>query len=126
MENPKMRKEKQGLTCQNEKCRSVFASPILVQNMALHDRYYGCPSCFTALKKALGKRGKKKVEPAADVMGKVVNLQSPEHSVFRQDDEVCNCPYHFSYLSERAKDERIPDECMLCTKVMDCMRQQEA
>ena len=41
MENPRMRKEKRGFTCQNQKCRSVFASPILVQNMALHDRYYG-------------------------------------------------------------------------------------
>jgi hypothetical protein len=126
MENPRMRKEKQGLTCQNEKCKSVFASPILVENMALHARYYACPSCFTALKKALGKRRKKKVEPAADVMREVVNVQSIDQSVFRQNNEVGNCPHHFSYLGERAKGERIPDECMLCTKVMDCMRQQEA
>ena len=40
-------------------------------------------------------RGKKKVEPATDVTREVVNPLSPEHSVFRQDDEVGNCPYHF-------------------------------
>src|SRR4030042_2817040 len=102
MENPRMRKEKQGFTCQNEKCRSVFVSPILVQNMSLHDRYYGCPSCFTAWKKALGKRRKKKVEPAADVIGEVVTVQSIDQSVFRQNNEAGNrSEEHTSELQSR-------------------------
>jgi len=31
------------------------------------------------------------------------------------------CPYHFGYLSSRPEDSDIPQECMLCHRLGDCM-----
>jgi hypothetical protein len=31
------------------------------------------------------------------------------------------CARNFGYLSERSKGEKIPEECMTCEKMLDCM-----
>jgi hypothetical protein len=31
------------------------------------------------------------------------------------------CPYHFGYLSSRPEDSAVPQECMLCQRLGDCM-----
>ncbi|MEM3626666.1 MAG: hypothetical protein QXZ25_01425 [Candidatus Bathyarchaeia archaeon] len=31
------------------------------------------------------------------------------------------CPHSFGYLSQRRKGEKIPDECITCEKLLDCM-----
>lgn len=31
------------------------------------------------------------------------------------------CPQHFGYLANRAKDDSIPQECMTCVKIVKCV-----
>jgi hypothetical protein len=31
------------------------------------------------------------------------------------------CGYHLGYLSERSSKEKIPDECMMCKDIVECM-----
>jgi len=31
------------------------------------------------------------------------------------------CTHHFGYLSERSSKERIPEECMACAEIVNCM-----
>jgi len=31
------------------------------------------------------------------------------------------CEHHFGYLSQRASKEKIPEECMTCEKIVQCM-----
>ncbi len=31
------------------------------------------------------------------------------------------CPHHFGYLANRPKDDPIPEECLTCSKIMECM-----
>lgn len=33
-----------------------------------------------------------------------------------------NCQHQFGYLSQRSEGEEIPEECMLCEKLLECMR----
>jgi len=35
--------------------------------------------------------------------------------------KVQGCVHHFGYLSERSKKEKIPEECMICGNVVQCM-----
>ena len=30
------------------------------------------------------------------------------------------CPHHFGYLSELPKNQPIPEECLLCPKLLEC------
>ena len=43
------------------------------------------------------------------------NAAAGEESLF------LGCPYHFGYLSSRPEDSAIPQECMLCQRLGDCM-----
>jgi len=31
------------------------------------------------------------------------------------------CPHHFGYLANRPKDVPIPQDCLTCPKIVDCM-----
>ena len=31
------------------------------------------------------------------------------------------CPYHFGYLREHPKNTPVPNECLTCTKIMECL-----
>lgn len=31
------------------------------------------------------------------------------------------CPYHFGYLRDQPKNTPIPNECLTCTKIMECL-----
>jgi len=32
------------------------------------------------------------------------------------------CPHHFGYLSKLKKDDLIPEECLVCEKVLKCIQ----
>lgn len=31
------------------------------------------------------------------------------------------CPHHFGYLSELSPDKSVPEECLLCKRVVECI-----
>jgi len=33
-----------------------------------------------------------------------------------------NCPHHFGYLANRPKNTPTPQECLICPKILECMR----
>jgi len=35
--------------------------------------------------------------------------------------ETPRCPHDFGYLSQRPRGTEIPEECMMCDKIMDCI-----
>lgn len=55
------------------------------------------------------KERKKKEKPQA---------KSPE----KKEKQPSNCPHHFGYLAIRDRDESIPQECLVCPKLLECMR----
>jgi hypothetical protein len=42
-----------------------------------------------------------------------VQVEIPEKS--------SECRYHLGYLSERTQKEQIPDDCMMCKDIVECM-----
>jgi len=34
---------------------------------------------------------------------------------------VVNCPHHVGYLKTRSKDQAVPDACLTCSKILQCM-----
>jgi hypothetical protein len=34
---------------------------------------------------------------------------------------IDNCPYHVGYLKNRSKDQAVPDSCLTCPKILQCM-----
>jgi len=38
---------------------------------------------------------------------------------------IQGCPHHFGYLSEYPKNTPIPNECLTCTNIMECLLKRE-
>jgi len=44
-----------------------------------------------------------------------------EKKEFSRNSEPSGCPYHFGYLKEHPKRSPIPNECLTCPKIMECL-----
>jgi len=126
MKKAKTKIKSQMYKCSNPECEMVFANPIIVQDLSSKNgsSYNACPYCLTEIvieedsevekekrtmkkKRAIIKKAKAqppKLKPAEQ-------LSPKEHG----------CPYHFGYLSQRSRKEEIPEECMTCKKIVECM-----
>jgi hypothetical protein len=51
----------------------------------------------------------------------VKSLMNEENVASGEERLFLGCPYHFGYLSSRPDDSAIPQECMLCQRLGDCM-----
>ena len=47
-----------------------------------------------------------------------VETEKTENS---RDAKTSGCPHHFGYLNEHPKNTPIPNECLTCTKIMECL-----
>jgi hypothetical protein len=45
----------------------------------------------------------------------------PEEKQTRSKEKPPTCQYHLGYLSEREKKQQIPDECIICKDIVECM-----
>ena len=44
-----------------------------------------------------------------------------ERTEFSGDAKSSECPHNFGYLREHPRNTPIPNECLTCTKIMDCL-----
>jgi len=44
-----------------------------------------------------------------------------EKTLAKSSPKVRGCVHHFGYLSMRSKKEKIPEECMICENIVQCM-----
>ena len=77
------------------------------------EQYYACPHCFIKLdviSTQLQKEEEKEKKEGPPV-------KPPE----KEEKGPSGCPHHFGYLASRAKGAPIPQECLICPKVLDCV-----
>jgi len=108
------------IVCPNPKCCRKIKEPILLNSLSRvpGEQYYACPHCFikldvdaenTQLKEEKGKKKEKPSEkPSVKPLEKKVKGPS-------------GCPHHFGYLAIRPKNDPISQECLVCSKIVDCM-----
>ena len=91
-----------------DECGEAFQKPILatVSRSGRVQTYYACPRCMTRT----SKERKEITLLKKDVKKTSVEL---ENNV--------KCKHSFGYLKKRAKDVPIPDECLTCDKMIECL-----
>jgi hypothetical protein len=113
-----MTKDARGFVCPNASCRKIFTRPIETTNVQVSaEPYKACPYCLT---KITGEP-----EIISDFPSKEEMPPTPSIEVMTQKEEVASspgCKKHFGFLSERAANVPIPDECLTCSDVVQCMR----
>jgi DNA-directed RNA polymerase subunit RPC12/RpoP len=105
--------ESKGFTC--EECGRTYAQSILAHIISAGQaqEYYACPRCMTK---------------APTTVGTLQEQQSPTPipSMKRttvEKETVAGCLNHFGYLRKRERDKPIPEECLTCSRMVDCLRQ---
>ena len=138
------------IICPNPKCHIEIEEPILLNNLSKTpaEQYYACPHCLTklgmyaeneedviekptpsppmhpSLEKVLDVISAKPQKKREDVEGKEeapVKPSKEEEKGLKGEESPKGCPHHFGYLSHRPKDAPIPQECLTCPKIVECM-----
>jgi DNA-directed RNA polymerase subunit RPC12/RpoP len=97
-------------------CGEIFDAPLLatVSSDNLVEEYYACPKC---LSKVLSVE-RREQEEVDDIGGE----DSPRD--IEAEDIVAKkagCAHHLGYLKSRPKKNTIPEECLTCSKMIECM-----
>jgi hypothetical protein len=108
--------------CPNPRCNRKIEEPILLKSLstAPEEQYYACPHCFIKLdvdaEKAQPQKEEEKLEEEKLEKEKPA-VKPPE----KEGKGPSGCPHHFRYLAKRPKNAPIPQECLICSKVVECM-----
>ena len=108
------------LTCQNPTCRKNFTAPLKTLNLQKNpsETYFACPCCLTEIK--MVEEAPLNVEENLKETEEPNKLQG-EVNEKTKTGENAGCKFHPGYLSERSSKEQIPDECLICKDIVDCM-----
>ncbi len=109
-----MNLEKGSYQCMNSACKRVFDKPLRALNLRCKNRqpYEACPFCLSPI--AL---------PVVETAIETANIMEDKPTVPPvSTDKSPGCSRHFKYLSERSQKDGIPDECLTCKAVIECMQ----
>ena len=103
-------------------CGKNFANPIKVENVGNGAVYEACPYCLTEItveKSAIISATKQKPseeEKRVEEKPPVKKERSLQIVPMKN-----KCKHYFGYLSQRQSKEGVPEECIVCEKIVQCM-----
>jgi hypothetical protein len=113
--------EKTIIVCPNKACEKVFAKPLTTLKIQEDSKEYynACPYCLTEISiiEAESKNPQEKIA-TEDKLSKEEAGQKIE--------KVLDCKYYFGYLSEKEHKQQMPEECMVCRELIECMHKKPA
>lgn len=84
--------------------------------------YEACPFCFRKVDKEETLKEFKEIAPL-----KPLSLESKKSAPHEEDQketessDVAGCPHHLGYLKKRPKNAPIPDSCLTCRQMVQCV-----
>jgi hypothetical protein len=113
-------RKKKTFTCQNPFCRKTFTVPLKTLNLQQtpQDPYSSCPFCLTKIERI--NKPLKTEESLLEVQPKI-NQNNLEIKRVKHSEKPAACTYHLGYLSERTSKQQIPDDCLVCKDIVECM-----
>jgi hypothetical protein len=113
----------QSYICPNPSCGKSFAKPLKAVNLSMEnpEPYLACPNCLTEVTL------QEKPLVAETNLGLETEALKPSKESLEKENaaphsaKTTGCTHHFGYLSERSSKEKIPEECMNCAEIVNCM-----
>lgn len=113
--------EKKNFTCQNPSCKRTFTTPLKTLNLQENptEPYFACPFCLTKTEEAT-LITQDHFADNVEEKSQTIEIQEKPNTA-KESENPSVCKYHLGYLSERGQKDTIPDECILCKNIVDCM-----
>ena len=95
-------------------CGEEFRHPLLARDSSRGSvqTYYACPRCLTQVKEDRRQQSERSEAPTS--------LKELKRSPAKLEESV-SCQHFFGYLGKRPKDTAIPEDCLVCEKMIECM-----
>lgn len=116
--------------CGYERCGKSFASPLRLTDLSRKPRsetYYACPYCFSRMDECdhdvsdeLQLIRKSGYDEETDESPRK-NVKSAVQKELGNETVAVQCPHQMGYLRTRSKDQAVPDTCLTCPKILQCM-----
>jgi DNA-directed RNA polymerase subunit RPC12/RpoP len=99
-------------------CGEEFDRPLsaMVFSDSLVEKYYACPTCLSKVDSV----GCHKDFEADESDEDKANVSAVAEAADALEDPP-GCTHHPGYLKERPKNTPIPEECLTCSKMIECM-----
>ena len=102
-------------TCPNPSCGKVFETPLRTLNLQdPAEPYAACPYCLTKITELQVEINKSETRDESRPF---------KEKSSKTKEKPSTCQYHLGYLSEREDKQQIPDECIVCKDLLECMLQ---
>jgi len=100
------------MKCPYDGCAKSFDKPTVLTDSSTIPRqtFYACPHCMS------------KVDILVDNM-KVVGVKLIEYP--RVFDSPAKCVHYFGFLNTISRNAAIPDDCLVCPKVLQCITRKQ-
>ena len=100
-------------------CGEAFEQPLLamVFSDTLVEEYYACPKCLSKVASLAHQKDFEVDEAEQEAVDEPLMANVAAEAVEGPSD----CMHELGYLKRRAKSEPIPEECLTCSKMIDCM-----
>ncbi|HYB68083.1 MAG TPA: hypothetical protein VEC97_00895 [Candidatus Acidoferrales bacterium] len=124
MHRKKQSAKEDKFACPNPSCGLVFSKPLKVKNVGSEDSqcYDACPRCLTAI---TVEESVPVIEAKPDATTEDNTGQEPIVNRLKEakakPSATVHCAHHLGYLSERSKNEKIPEDCIVCENIVQCM-----
>lgn len=82
--------------------------------------YLACPNCLTEVT-LQEKPSVAETNLGSEAEAPKPSKESLEKEVAAPHSAKTGCTHHFGYLSERSSKEKIPEDCMNCAEIVNCM-----
>jgi DNA-directed RNA polymerase subunit RPC12/RpoP len=95
-------------------CGEEFDAPLLamVFSDSLVEEYYACPKCLSKVRSVERQVEVDKAEEEANSLG--MSIEEPAGA-------AVGCGHYLGFLKSRPKNTPIPEECLTCSKMIECM-----
>ena len=95
-------------------CGEEFDAPLLamVFSDSLVEEYYACPKCLSKVRSVERQVEVDKAEEEANSLG--MSIEEPAGA-------AVGCGHYLGFLKSRPKSTPIPEECLTCSKMIECM-----
>lgn len=108
--------------CVYQRCGKSFDAPVRLTDLSHKPRsetYYACPYCFSKTDES-----EHNLSHELKLMKNEDETQTnskPKNQATEKEDTTVTCPHQVGYLKKRSKDQSVPDSCLTCPKILQCM-----
>ena len=119
--------EAEGYTCPSDRCGRAFSEPLKLTNLSrrpLEETYYACPFCLSRVQVHEVLMDPDSSDEKSQIEHEFSASSSKERKSGKTEGKSAlssECPHQFGYLNSRSKGAEIPDKCLTCAKILQCM-----